>query len=35
MLGTVSASLLALAGDALMFDFSAGPPDRTRWEPVI
>ena len=33
--GTVSASLLALAEDALMFDFCPGPPDVTGWEAAI
>ncbi len=33
--GTVSASLLALSQDALLFDFCPGPPHATAWEAVI
>lgn len=33
--GTVSASLLALGGEGLRYEFCPGPPDGTEWERVL
>jgi hypothetical protein len=33
--GTVSASLLALRGERLKFEFCPGPPDRAEWEQIL
>jgi hypothetical protein len=33
--GTVSASLIALSGERLKFEFCPGPPDKAEWESVL